>query len=195
MDIPINERINQIEYVYVVPHTHWDREWYLPFQKFRYKLVKLVDELLRIFDKQDFSFTFDGQTIVLEDYLEIRPENKKKLLQHIREGRISVGPWYLLPDVWLVGQESLIRNLEYSYDLAEDLDIPLMNVGYLPDMFGHSRAIPQIMGDLTDFRALVVWRGVPPEINTVPFIWRSEKMAKTSGNIFFNKDQSMSSSL
>ncbi|MFX1515787.1 MAG: glycoside hydrolase family 38 C-terminal domain-containing protein [Promethearchaeota archaeon] len=180
MDTPINERTNQIEYVYVVPHTHWDREWYLPFQKFRYKLVKLVDELLRILDKQDFFFTFDGQTIVLEDYLEIRPENKKKLLQHIREGRISVGPWYLLPDIWLVGQESLIRNLEYSYDLAEDLDIPLMNIGYLPDMFGHSRVIPQIMGDLTDFKALVVWRGVPPEINTVPFIWKSEKKAKTS---------------
>ncbi|MFX1506582.1 MAG: glycoside hydrolase family 38 C-terminal domain-containing protein [Promethearchaeota archaeon] len=157
-----------------------DREWYLPFQKFRYKLVKLVDELLDIFSKQDFYFTFDGQMIVLEDYLEIRPENEEKLLHLIREGNISVGPWYLLPDIWLVGQESLIRNLEYSFDLAKEFNIPLMNTGYLPDMFGHSRAIPQIIGDLTDFKALVVWRGVPPEINTVPFIWRSDKAAKTS---------------
>jgi alpha-mannosidase len=117
--------------------------------------------------------------IVLEDYLEIRPENKEKLLHLIREGNISVGPWYLLPDIWLVGQESLIRNLEYSYDLAKEFNIPLMNTGYLPDMFGHSRAIPQIMGDLTNFKALVVWRGVPPEINTVPFTWRSDKGAKT----------------
>ena len=180
MDTHINERSNPIEYVYVVPHTHWDREWYLPFQKFRYKLVKLVDELLAILDKQDYSFTFDGQTIVLEDYFEIRPENKNKILQHIREGRISVGPWYLLPDVWLVGQESLIRNLEYSYDLAEEFDIPLMNIGYLPDMFGHSRAIPQLFGDLTDFDVLIVWRGVPPEITTVPFTWKSDPAAKTS---------------
>ncbi|MFW9903323.1 MAG: glycoside hydrolase family 38 C-terminal domain-containing protein [Candidatus Thorarchaeota archaeon] len=157
-----------------------NREWYLPFQKFRYKLVSLVDELLEILSKQQFYFTFDGQTIVLEDYLEIRPENKEKLLDHIREGNISVGPWYLLPDIWLVGQESLIRNLEYSFDFAKENNIPLMNIGYLPDMFGHSRAIPQLMGDLTDFKALVVWRGVPPEINTVPFIWRSDNAAKTS---------------
>ena len=180
MDTTNNEQSHPIEYVYIVPHTHWDREWYLPFQKFRYKLVKLVDKLLEIFSNQDFYFTFDGQMIVLEDYLEIRPENKEKLLHLIREGNISIGPWYLLPDIWLVGQESLIRNLEYCLDLAKEFNIPLMNTGYLPDMFGHSRAIPQIMGDLTDFKALVVWRGVPPEINTVPFIWRSDKAAKTS---------------
>ncbi|MFX0087930.1 MAG: hypothetical protein ACFFAU_19920, partial [Candidatus Hodarchaeota archaeon] len=107
-----------------------NREWYLPFQKFRYKLVKLVDELLDILDTQkDFYFSFDGQTIVLEDYLEIRPENRKKLLHYIREDKIIVGPWYILPDIWLVGEESLIRNLEYSLDLAKDLKIPLMNLG------------------------------------------------------------------
>ncbi|MFX0123276.1 MAG: glycoside hydrolase family 38 C-terminal domain-containing protein [Candidatus Hodarchaeota archaeon] len=175
-----NEHSSQIEYVYIVPHTHWDRDWYLPFQKFRHKLVKLIDELLDILNKRDFYFTFDGQTIILEDYFEIRPENREKLLQYIRERKISIGPWYLLPDIWLVGQESLLRNLEYSFDLAKEFDIPLMNIGYLPDMFGHSRAIPQIIGDLTDFDALVVWRGVPPEITTVPFIWKSDTAAKTS---------------
>ncbi|MHA2293912.1 MAG: glycoside hydrolase family 38 N-terminal domain-containing protein [Candidatus Hodarchaeales archaeon] len=163
-----------IKHVFIVPHTHWDREWYLPFQKFRYKLVHLIDELLEILNSQEFFFTFDGQTIVLEDYFEIRPEKKQELLDHIREGKIRVGPWYLLPDIWLVGQESLIRNLEYSIDMARDLDIPLMKIGYLPDMFGHSRAIPQIIGDLTNFKAAVVWRGVPPEINTVPFQWKSD---------------------
>ncbi|UCG01859.1 MAG: hypothetical protein JSW11_19920 [Candidatus Heimdallarchaeota archaeon] len=180
MDTTNNEHSDQIKYVYIVPHTHWDREWYLPFQKFRYKLVKLVDKLLAIFEEHEFYFTADGQTIILEDYLEIRPENKEKLLQYIREGKISIGPWYLLPDIWLVGQESLLRNLEYSFDLAQEFNIPLMNIGYLPDMFGHSRAIPQLIGDLTDFKALVVWRGVPPEITTVPFLWKSNMSAKTS---------------
>ncbi len=168
------------KYVYITPHTHWDREWYLPFQKFRYKLVKLVDELLDILNTQEYYFSFDGQTIVLEDYLEIRPERKVELLNHIRANKIRVGPWYLLPDIWLVGQESLIRNLEYSYDLAKEFDIPLMEIGYLPDMFGHSRAIPQLAADLTNFSVLIVWRGVPPEIATVPFQWKSDTLANSS---------------
>ena len=95
----------------IVPHTHWDREWYLPFQRFRHMLVNLVDDLLDILTKQDYRFMLDGQTVVLEDYFEIRSERKEELLQRIRDGKIAVGPWYLLPDQWLVGAESLIRNI------------------------------------------------------------------------------------
>ncbi|MHA1908930.1 MAG: glycoside hydrolase family 38 N-terminal domain-containing protein, partial [Candidatus Thorarchaeota archaeon] len=157
----------------IVPHTHWDREWYLPFQRFRHMLVELVDDLLDILKKQDYRFMLDGQTIVLEDYFEIREERKEELLKHIRKGKITAGPWYLLPDQWLVGGESLIRNIEYSHDLASELEIPQMQIGYLPDMFGHSSAIPQILSDLTGFKAAVLWRGVPPEIMTVLFNWKS----------------------
>ncbi|MHA1206877.1 MAG: alpha-mannosidase, partial [Candidatus Hodarchaeales archaeon] len=164
---------NRLKYVFITPHTHWDREWYLPFQKFRQMLVKLVDELLAIMkEDQEYCFTFDGQTIVLEDYLEIRPEKKDELLRLIREKKIVVGPWYVLPDVWLVGQETLIRNLEHSYDLAKEFDIPMMDIGYFPDSFGFSKAIPQLIGDLTNFRAVMIWRGVPAEVNTVPFMWK-----------------------
>ncbi|MFX0171529.1 MAG: glycoside hydrolase family 38 C-terminal domain-containing protein [Candidatus Hodarchaeota archaeon] len=156
------------------------REWYLPFQKFRYKLVKLIDELLEILKNQEFYFTFDGQTIILEDYLEIRPEKKDILLHYIRDRKIRVGPWYLLPDIWLVGQESILRNLEYSYNLCKELNIPFMKIAYLPDMFGHSKAIPQLLGDITDFTAAIVWRGVPPDIKTVPFLWKGDKASTKS---------------
>ncbi len=165
--------------VIIIPSTHWDREWYLPFQHFRYKLVKLIDELLEIMEKKEYYFMLDGQTIVLEDYFEIRPENRERLLKLIREKKISVGPWYILPDEWLVGQESLIRNLEVSFDLASSLDIPQMQVGYLPDQFGHTRAIPQLLSDLTNFTATVMWRGVGPEITKVPFIWKSHPKSKS----------------
>ncbi len=159
----------------IVPHTHWDREWYLPFQRFRYMLVHLVDELLEIMKQQDFVFMLDGQTVVIEDYLEIRPERKEELLQRIREGKIAVGPWYLLPDEWLVGGESLIRNLEYSQELARDLEIPTMDIGYLPDQFGHTSGIPQMLSDITNLKSVVLWRGVPPKIDAVPFIWKSHE--------------------
>ncbi len=170
-----------VKTVFVTPHTHWDREWYLSFQSFRFKLVKLVDELLTMLKTDDqFFFTFDGQTIVLEDYFEIRPERKEEVLDYIRAGRIIVGPWYLLPDIWLVGEESLIRNLEYSYDLSTSFDIPLMNVGYLPDMFGHSNVIPQLLGDLTYLTTAVVWRGVPLQITEIPFKWKGSTESKRS---------------
>lgn len=29
--------------IYYHTSTHWDREWYLPFQGFRYNLVKMID--------------------------------------------------------------------------------------------------------------------------------------------------------
>ncbi|MHA1198910.1 MAG: hypothetical protein ACTSQF_06115, partial [Candidatus Heimdallarchaeaceae archaeon] len=157
----------------IVPHTHWDREWYLPFQHFRLKLVKLIDHVMDLTEKHDFPFMLDGQTIVLEDYFEIKPENKERLVKLIKKGKIAVGPWYLLPDEWLIGAESFIRNLEISLDLARELDIPLMQVGYLPDQFGHTRAIPQLFSNITSFKAAVLWRGVGPEITTVPFSWKS----------------------
>ncbi len=166
--------------IFIVPHTHWDREWYLPFQTFRYKLIDLVDNILEIMENQDYYFMLDGQTIVLEDYLEIRPEKQEVLLELIRKRRVAVGPWYLLPDEWLVGGESLIRNLETSFDLAQKFDIPLMDIAYLPDQFGHSRAIPQIITDLTNFKAAVLWRGVGKEVVTVPFYWKSHTKASSS---------------
>ena len=149
--------------VFIIPSTHWDREWYLPYQEFRFALVKLIDQLLDILLRENYYFMFDGQTIILEDYFEIRPEKKEFLLNFIRNRRIEVGPWYLLPDEWLVGQESLIRNLETSIDLARQYEIPLMQIAYLPDQFGHSRAIPQLISDLTSFETAIVWRGVGPE--------------------------------
>ena len=85
--------------VHLVSHTHWDREWYLTFQQFRVKLVHLIDKLLFILKTNpDYRyFMLDGHTIVLEDYLEIRPEREQELRRHIQEGRILVGPWYCLP--------------------------------------------------------------------------------------------------
>ncbi len=157
----------------VVTHTHWDREWYKPFQYFRSNLVKLIDLLIQINENKEFVFMLDGQTVVLEDYLEIRPELQDKLLELIRKGKILVGPWYLLPDEWLVGGESLIRNLERSYDLSKKFSIPLIEIAYLPDMFGHSRVVPQLITDLTTFNSAVIWRGVGNNINSTVFRWKS----------------------
>ena len=92
--------INKKSYrAFIVPHTHWDREWYQTFQQFRIRLIDLIDNLIGILenDKTFSDFTLDGQTIVLEDYLEVHPERKEILKKYITHGRIHVGPWYILP--------------------------------------------------------------------------------------------------
>src|SRR5947209_3790968 len=116
----------------VTPHTHWDREWYLTFQQFRMRLVRAVDLVLDTLeaDPNFTHFMLDGQTIVLEDYLEVRPENAERLRRLARDGRLQIGPWYLQPDEFLVGGESLIRNLLVGRRMGEAYG-GVMPVGYV----------------------------------------------------------------
>ena len=157
----------------VVPHTHWDREWYQPFQEFRHRLVRLTDRLLALLER-DPAFThfhFDGQTIVLEDYLEIRPENRARLRRLIRQGRVAVGPWYVLPDEFLVSGESIIRNLRIGHRLAGEFGRPLQ-LGYLPDQFGHIEQMPQLLNGF-GIDSAVVWRGVGADVDRSEFLWEA----------------------
>jgi len=157
---------------FFVPHTHWDREWYLPFEVFREKLVELVDKLVLIMDSDpDWRyFLLDGQTIVLEDYFEVRGANPA-LLKLIKEGRIGIGPWYDLPDEFLVSGESIIRNLRRGHEICRKLGVEPVKLGYLPDMFGHVSQMPQIFNGF-GIEDSIVWRGVPA-LPKNQFLWKS----------------------
>jgi alpha-mannosidase len=149
--------------VTVVPHTHWDREWYRPFQVFRARLVNLLDDLLEIMEEQkNFRhFHLDGQAVMLEDYLEVWPERAPLIRKLVGEGRLSVGPWYVLPDEFLVSGESLIRNLLFGLRAAARFGPP-SRIGYLPDMFGHIAQMPQILRGF-GLEGAVLWRGLDYE--------------------------------
>ena len=158
--------------VYIVPHTHWDREWYATFETFRAQLVELWDQLLTLTEADpDFRFLMDGQTVVIDDYLEVRPEAKARLERAVRSGQIQVGPWYTLPDEFLVSGETLIRDLQRGLASA-DLHGGSMRAGYLPDSFGHAAQMPQIYRQL-GFQHAAVWRGVPLVIDRVAFDWEA----------------------
>jgi len=101
--------------IFVVPSFHWDRAWYEGFQKFRIRLVDAMDSLIDILGRRpEYKFTLDGQTAVLEDYLEIRPENRGMIEEFVSEGRLAIGPWYVLPDEKIPSGESHIRNLLFG---------------------------------------------------------------------------------
>lgn len=154
-----------------VSHTHWDREWYQPFEEFRIRLVQLVDKLLHILDTNPGykHFMLDGQTIVLDDYLAIRPENRAKIEQYVKNGRIQIGPWYILPDEFLVSGESTVRNLLAGAQMCAAFG-KRMDVGNIPDPFGHISQMPQILRGF-DIDTMVFTRGVSGVQNE--FIWQS----------------------
>ncbi len=158
--------------IHLVPHTHWDREWYRPFQSFRMQLIDLVDRVLDMLEAEpEFAFTLDGQLATIDDYLEIRPEQADRIAGHVRSGRLAIGPWQILMDEFLVSGETLVRNLETGWRRALDFGEP-MKVGYLPDMFGHVAQMPQLLrrAGLAD---AVVWRGIPASVDRHAFRWEA----------------------
>ena len=156
--------------LHLVPHTHWDREWYEPFQRFRLRLVDMVDDVLERAEADPrFCFTFDGQTAMLEDYLEIRPQAEPRIQALVATGQLAVGPWRILSDEFLVAGETLVRNLEAGLARARRFG-KAMAVGYLPDEFGHAAQVPQLLRR-AGLEHACVWRGVPAAVDHHTFLW------------------------
>lgn len=148
--------------IHVIPHSHWDREWYMPFEYHRHYLVKLIDDCIELFQKdKDFRhFHLDGQTVVLEDYLEIKPQNKDLLKNYVKEGKLAVGPWYVLQDEFLTSSEANIRNLIVGMDIAKEYG-GVCPIGYFPDSFGNAGQMPQILKQ-AGMKGIAFGRGVKP---------------------------------
>ena len=155
----------------LVPHTHWDREWYQPFDEFLPRLVGMMDALLAAASEDFPHFHLDGQTAMIDDYLSARPEREGDLRRLAAEGRLSLGPWVTQMDEFLTSGESHIRNLERGLARARELG-PALEVGYLPDQFGHIGQMPQILRML-GVESAVVWRGVPAAIDRDAFWWEA----------------------
>jgi mannosylglycerate hydrolase len=133
----------------LVAHTHWDREWRYPLWKTRSLLLEFMDWLIDILENDpDYgSFLLDGQTVCLDDYLEIRPENRERIAALVKGGKLIIGPWYTLPDLFPISGECLVRNLNKGIRFAEELG------GYNPIAYhtfgwGQTAQFPQIYRDI-----------------------------------------------
>ncbi|GEB65896.1 hypothetical protein SAT01_33440 [Sinomonas atrocyanea] len=158
--------------IVLVPHTHWDREWYEPFHVFRYRLVTVLDAVLGMAEADPrFRFTLDGQTAAIEDYLEIRPESRERVAAAVARGQLALGPWHILLDEFLCSGETIVRNLQLGMAGAQALG-GSMAIGYLPDMFGHVAQMPQILRR-AGIEHASLWRGVPSEVAEHSFLWES----------------------
>ncbi|MFW5846074.1 MAG: hypothetical protein ACOCXJ_07600, partial [Planctomycetota bacterium] len=146
----------------VVPTTHWDRDWYWPFERFRVKLIEMFERVLELMAVDpDYTFVVDGQTIAVEDYLAVLPERAQGLRELGAAGRLRMGPLYVLSDVWLTGAEAFLRNLLIGRRMAERFHA-VQDVVYQPDTFGFHPELPSLIAGsgLDTFMAM---RGAPVE--------------------------------
>ncbi|MEO7082768.1 MAG: glycosyl hydrolase-related protein [Gemmatimonadaceae bacterium] len=143
---------------HIVSHTHWDREWYHPVERFQQRLVALVDELIADPPRDDESFLLDGQAIVVEDYLSIRPDRAADLSALLSLRRLEAGPWYVLADELIPGGEALVRNLFAGRRSLARFNATIPHVLYCPDSFGHPAALPSIAAGF-GLPLIILWRG------------------------------------
>jgi len=160
--------------IHVVSYTHWDREFRFDFETTRMRLVDLMDHMLEIMrTRPDFkNFMLDGQFVLLDDYLEIRPEAEKELRRLAAKGRLEIGPWYTLPDSSCVHGESLIRNLMTGLRKSRDFG-GTMTVGYNVFSFGQIAQLPQVYAGFgIDF--ILFYKNMDPGRSRYPeFIWEA----------------------
>ncbi|MBD3188267.1 hypothetical protein GF325_15640 [Candidatus Bathyarchaeota archaeon] len=155
-----NEK-RELKHLFLISHTHWDREWYLTLEEFRLRLVNVMDVALERANEPGWhSFMLDGQVAPLEDYLAVKPGKRAELKNAVSTGKIKIGPWYVLADEFLESAEGLVRNLLIGYSTARQFGEP-MKVGYVPDTFGHVWQLPQILVGF-GIRTCYLFRGYPP---------------------------------
>ena len=157
---------------YYFNSTHWDREWYQPMENYRRHLVDTADGILKALENGKIEkYTFDGQTIVLEDILEIRPDWRERVQAQVAAGKLNVGPWYVMPDEFLISGESMIHNLLIGKEIAESFGHAPWHCGYICDIFGHAAQTPQIFAGF-DLAPAVLWRGIHHDAPPF-FYWES----------------------
>lgn len=162
--------------VHVVPHFHWDREWYFTAEESKILLVNDMEEVLTMLEtREDYPyFVLDGQTSVLEDYFSVSPENRERVRELVQRGKLIIGPWYTQTDEMVVGGESIVRNLLYGMKDCREFGSPMM-IGYLPDSFGQSARMPQILRGF-NIENSMFWRGTSERMGTdkTEFFWEDD---------------------
>lgn len=159
--------------VHIVPHTHWDKEWYFTSSRSKVYLMRQVQEIMEVLskDKAYTSFLLDGQTSLIEDYLRYYPEDKEKISDFIRTKRLMIGPWYTQTDQLVISSESVVRNLYYGIKGAQKLGHS-MTVGYAPDAFGQGANMPQIYKQF-GIDNFLFWRGIADDrLKQLEFLWQ-----------------------
>lgn len=161
--------------IHVVPHSHWDREWYFTTSRSKIYLMKDLNDVLDTLENdKDFKyFMLDAQASLLDDYLKWMPHDKERITKLVKDKKLIIGPWYTQSDQLVISGESIVRNMYYGMKRCEEFG-GYMNVGYVPDSFGQSGNMPQIYKEF-GIDDTLFWRGVSDDmVKHTDFNWRGD---------------------
>lgn len=161
--------------IHVIPHSHWDREWYFTTSRSKVYLMKDLGDVLNTLENDpEFKyFMVDAQGSLLDDYIKWRPQDKERISKLVNDGRLVIGPWYTQTDQLVISGESIVRNMYYGMKRCESFG-KYMNVGYVPDSFGQSGNMPQIYRQF-GIEDTLFWRGVSDDmVKHTDYNWRGD---------------------
>ncbi len=176
---------DHIKKIFVISNTHWDREFRFSFEKTRHNLIRMLDTTIDILesDKDYDSFTMDGHTIMIDDYLEQRPERKAQIKKLISGGRLIIGPYYTLAEEFSILQESLVRNLIYGRKTIDKYGGKSGTVAYTPSSWGQTGQLPQILAEF-GLDKVMFYRGISHHESDAEWIWEAPDGTKAMASRF-----------
>ena len=165
--------------IHIVPHTHWDREWYFNTSRSKVYLMKDLADILDTLEKDDDfkHFILDAQGSLLDDYINWKPEDKDRIKKLVENKKLIIGPWYTQTDQMVISAESMVRNMYYGMKCCEEYG-GYMNVAYVPDSFGQAGNMPQIYQSF-GIEDTLFWRGVSDDmVKYTDFMWKGDDGSK-----------------
>ncbi|MBQ7574236.1 MAG: hypothetical protein IJT23_08250 [Clostridia bacterium] len=175
----------KVKKIDVVSNTHWDREFRFSFEKTRHNLLTMLDTTLDILESDDkyHSFTMDGHSIMIDDYLEMRPERREQVEKFIREGRLIIGHYYTLPEEFTISHEAIIRNLIFGRETVKKYGGTVPPVAYTPSSWGQTGQLPQILKDF-NIDYMMFYRGISHHEAPAEYIWKAPDGSEVTASRF-----------
>ncbi len=129
-----------------IGHTHIDVAWLWPVRQTREKAQRSFATVLALMDRYPSYKFMSSQCYLYQAVKEEAPELYERIKQRVAEGRWDVeGAMWLEADCNLISGESLVRQILYGKRfMKREFGID-SKVLWLPDVFGYSAALPQIL--------------------------------------------------
>ena len=170
-------------------HAHLDLAWLWPLAETRRKGRRTFASVLGLMERYE-DFTFNQSSAQLYAWIE---EDDPELFERVRE-RVAQGRWepvggsWCEPDCQVTGGESFVRQLLLGQRYFEDKLGHRCTVAWLPDAFGFSPGIPQLLrgaGISGFFTAKLKWS----ETNNFPhdlFVWEGIDGSSVTAHTMLN---------
>lgn len=132
--------------IFASGHAHLDLAWLWPLRETKRKAARTFSTAVAMMNRYPDYIFGATQPQAYEWVKEQYPELYEKVKQKIAEGRWEVqGAMWVEPDTNISGGEALIRQIMYGKRFFKEEFGKDMDTVFLPDVFGYTGALPQIM--------------------------------------------------